>query len=126
MHKLPNRWVRTQDMLAPLYEGDDHPPGLIMTCEEVVEIFGDDVVARAIEDGSISLVCEHAEPAASFKRVRWRFGLTRAQLAKMSGVANSDVLSAESSRTRTNIHVLAKICKVLELDVRRISFEKFE
>ena len=118
-------FVRTQDHLA-FYNRFSKATGIMMTAEEVLEIFGIEKIIEADDKGSAIIVLERAEPAASFINMRNKKGLTQQQLADLAGVSLEQVKDAEDSGTRTHTDVLVKICKVLDMDPKRISFHKYE
>ncbi len=127
MSKPPDRWYRSQDYLRPMHEGEDDPQiGLELTYDEVLEIFGQEIVERVIEHGPLAIYTEWTEPAASIIRVRERLGLSQEELARKAEVSLADVQDAEDHGLSTSMQIYKKICQVLGIDVRRISFEKFE
>lgn len=120
-------WIRGRDHLGLYHDyHKDYKERLFkMTSAEVLEIFGFEKMLEALDRGSAIIVCCHEEPAASLIRVRKRLSLTQNEVAQKSGLKLSDVQEAEDENNETPFWTLFAICKVLDIDVRRITWEKF-
>jgi len=115
-------FVRSQDEI-----GEDRPTatGMKLTAEELVEIFDERILLDLASEGQTIIVCEYNEPAASITNCRNRLGWNQQELARRAGLTPDEIADAENSDTRTSIWTLDKICRVLCIDTRRISYEKF-
>ncbi|MFH1047499.1 MAG: helix-turn-helix transcriptional regulator [Patescibacteria group bacterium] len=116
------RWVRSQDQLS---FDSTAAQGLRLSSVEALEIFGIDTLSQLLDYDSAIIVCSLDEPAASLVRCRERLGLSQTELAQRAGITVAQVQRAENTHTRNIIWVLDKICRVLGIDTKRISFERF-
>jgi len=115
-------WVRSSDHLAVYAKG---ATGLLLTPEDALEIFGAEVLEDAVDKGSAVIVCDPEEPARSIRVVRERLGMTQQYLADRASVTLESAQKAEDCKCRSSIHDLVKICGVLGIDPKRISFHPF-
>lgn len=116
-------WVRSQDQLALYQEG---ATGMRLTTLDVVLLFGLRIMREVYENGGAVLVCSHDEPAASIRRVRERRNISQTQLAIRAGLTLQQVRDAENENKLNDIWVLDKICKILDLDTRKLGFVPYE
>ena len=115
------RYVRSQDQIAEFNEGE--PTGRVLTAWEVLKAFGEDILKRVAKNSSTSLVRERDEPAATLKLRREQLRLSVDDLKTLAGLETQEIEGAEDSKTRTSIRKLERICQVMGLDERLISWE---
>jgi hypothetical protein len=112
-------WVRGQDHLAICNEG---ATGLMMTSTEALEIFGLEKLDEALEYGTAIIVRGKTEPGTSLRARRHELDLDAHEVAERAGLTIDQVQDCESQLTRSDIHQIAAICAVLQLDARSIGF----
>ncbi|HBK34622.1 MAG: hypothetical protein UU08_C0004G0020 [Candidatus Uhrbacteria bacterium GW2011_GWE2_40_58] len=113
------KWVRDQDHLAVFTEG---ATGLVMSSQDALRIFGLKKLEEAIEYGCAIIVRNHAEPANSLRQRRYECDLDQHQVAQKTGMSIEQVRDCENSRTRSDIHLIARICHALGLDPLSVGF----
>ncbi len=115
-------FVRSQDHLA-LYKPASK--GLIMTAFDVYSIFGLDVMQEIFDKGSAIIVKEPNEPTVSLIRRREKKGITQDEVAEKTGLTLKQIQDAEDPNTRTDMLTLCKICIVLKINPKKISWISF-
>lgn len=113
-------FVRGQDQIAI---DSEKAWGLKMTATEVLECFGEDLMAEVCDEGVALLVCHSEEPARSLRNSRIQHGWSVEELAEKARVTVEQVNDAENSTTRTLIHILKPIADALGLDWRLLSWK---
>jgi glutamate 5-kinase len=106
-------WVRDQNHIAPF---TDSATGLVMTSKEALAVCGIKMLEEAMEYASAVLTYTHKEPARSLILARARHVYSVEQVARGAGVSVEEVQDCENYRTVSDIHTIAKICAVLDLD----------
>lgn len=115
-------FVRDQDHLALQKAG---AKGLVLTAFDVYTIFGLEILEEVFDKGSAIIVKYSKEPAMSIILRREKTGWTQEKMAYNAGVTLEQVQDAENPNTRTDMHILCKICLAMKVDPRKISWECF-
>lgn len=117
------KFCRSQDQLAAIDADEEFKvKGRVLSAFEALDAYGIDVVEEAFFNGVAILVENPKEPAATIKDRRESLGLTQDILARVSDIPLSSIEQAEDSSKRIPIRELQKICEVLGLDERLITF----
>ncbi len=113
-------FVRSQDNLA--VRSNPKANGHVLTEFEVRSAFGDEVLARVLDEGVIPLASSLCEPSETLRRTRESLGLTAKDVAKRAKLREQEVKDAED-RSRVNpIQNLERLAIVLGLDERILSY----
>lgn len=114
------KFVRSQCQLA---EDNERATGLRMTLDDVLRIFGPDVLREIADSGSAVIIRDATEPARTFSRRRIYLGMTSREVAQKAGISYQELLDAEDPSRNNSIHTLVKIANVLGLDPDYISWK---
>ncbi len=114
------KFVRSQYQLS---EDRERATGLRMSLDDVLRIFGPDVLREIADSGSAIIARDMKEPAQTFSRRRIYLGMTSREVAQKAGISYKEVLDAEDPGRNSSIHTLVKIAKVLGLDPDYISWK---
>jgi len=112
------QFVRSQDHLSLLKKTST---GHRLKACEALEIYGFDVLKEVHDYGSAILVCSEDEPAATLRIQREELGLSIHDVAKRTGLTDSQVNECENSANRSPIRSIEKLAAVLGLDDRLVS-----
>jgi len=113
-------FVRSQVQIAP---ASDAAMGRRLTASEALEVFGWDVLVRAVEDGACTLITDPDEPAKTLRRRRetdLSFGVE--QFARHHGIDPAVLRKAETPGEVSPIRDLEDIAQRLALDERQLGF----
>lgn len=108
-------FVRGQTMLA---EASPEASGRRLTALEALNIFGFDVLLKAIEDGQALLVRDRFEPSRTLKNRREALGYDQRHLARLAGLSPQDVVNAETPGKISPVRNLERLAPPLALDER--------
>lgn len=117
------KWVRSTDQLAEWTSG---ATGIALTSEEAFQIFGILKLVEANDYGSAIITVSTEEPGCSFRKRRERMGLTIEEVAKRAGLTSEEVRLVEVTERRFPVEMLAHIARVLNIDPRRMCWERFD
>jgi len=112
------RFVRSQDHLAVWRPT---AKGRILTAWEALKTFGFETLCKVVDEGTVAIVVDPKEPAATLRRRRERLGLDFDSIALASKVSEEDVRRSEDPDARNYILVLEKIARCYGLDERFVS-----
>ncbi|WP_162292131.1 ImmA/IrrE family metallo-endopeptidase [Stenotrophomonas maltophilia] len=113
-------FVRSQDNLA--VRTNPKANGHVLTEFEVRSAFGDEVLARVLEEGVIALASSISEPSETLRRTRESLGLTTKDVAKRAKLSEQEVNDAEDRSCVNPIQILERLAIVLGLDERILSY----
>jgi Zn-dependent peptidase ImmA (M78 family) len=112
-------FIRGQDHLAEYRTGLS---GMLLSAWECFNTFGINTLFEVIEYGSAILPASPDEPSRTLREERERFGRTKEDQAKVTGLSTEEIDDAENPNTRSPIQIIKKIAQKLCLDERTLSF----
>lgn len=112
------QFVRSQDHLS-LFKPTS--TGHRLKACEALDVYGFDILKEVHDYGSAILVCSEDEPAATLRMQREDLGLSVHDVAKRTGLTDSQVNECENSANRSPIRSIERLAAVLGLDDRLVS-----
>lgn len=112
------QFVRSQDHLSLFKQTST---GHRLKACQALEAYGLDVLKEVHDYGSAILACSEDEPAATLRTQREELGLSIHDVAKRTGLTDSQVTECENSANRSPIRSIEKLAAVLGLDDRLVS-----
>lgn len=120
LQRLTVRFIRGQDEIA-LYQGKGN--GRILTAWEAYKTFAPKIFEEILEYGTAVLSISSAEPSSTLKKQREMLSISQSELADKVRLPLEDIEKAESDQYECDFSIIAKLCKMLNIDDYSISYK---
>ena len=114
------QFVRGQTMLA---DASPNAKGRVLDASEALQMFGFEVLRRAIVDGQAAIVPDRNEPARTLKARREALGLPLDRFARILNLKPGQVAQAETPGKVSSIRTLESLARHLAIDERKLGFD---